>query len=62
MKMTALEKEAIAWWRMHRPWGWSLTEHIASPTVNTTHRCEHRLAEEVAKFVEHRRKPRRKSK
>lgn len=33
---TAVLDQAIAWWNLHRPIGWTTDQHRANPTVNVT--------------------------
>jgi hypothetical protein len=51
MKRTPLEQAAIRWWRSKKPCVYTLAEHLANPTINTTTDWEKRLAQAAAKAV-----------
>lgn len=36
--MSPVEKAALAWWRSHRPVGWTLQEHLEHPKINAGYR------------------------
>lgn len=44
-----LLRPARKWWRMNRPVGWTLSQHLKNPTVNTTTPDEGALARAVAR-------------
>lgn len=47
-----LEQAARKWWEMHRPVGWTLEQHLANPTINTTaSEADRALARAVAKAI-----------
>ena len=54
-----VQSAALAWWRAHRPVGWTREEHLREPTVNTLTDREKRLARTVAALakVEKKEKP-----
>lgn len=47
----ALLTAAYAWWRMKRPAQWTVTEHVANPTINCRGPEEHELAKAVADSI-----------
>lgn len=50
----ALQDAAVAWWRSHRPVGYSEVEHLDNPRVNCSSGEEKRLAIAVAGFLKER--------
>jgi hypothetical protein len=42
---------AREWWYQHRPFGWTVEEHIELPSVNATTSAEIELAHAVARMV-----------
>jgi hypothetical protein len=49
--MTVVEKAARAWWRAHRPIGWTVVDHLRQPIVNALTPREIRLAMAVASLI-----------
>jgi hypothetical protein len=49
--LLAIEKNAKAWWKMHRPVGWTEAQHLKNPTVNCSTPDESRLARSVTKWI-----------
>lgn len=47
--------EAVNWWKMHRPVGWSEAQHLENPTINsgdsTVGGCNSALCRAVAALV-----------
>ena len=43
---------ALAWWRCRRPVGWTETEHLEHPEINTATASEQALARAVAAWVQ----------
>lgn len=41
---------AVSWWREHKPIGWGIAKHLASPTVNCVTFREKRLARAAARW------------
>jgi len=48
---TTVERAAIAWWEDKRPCVFTLDEHLANPTINTTTDSEKELALRVSLLV-----------
>jgi hypothetical protein len=42
---------AVGWWERHRPVGWTETEHLNHPAINTVTDAEESLAMAVADLV-----------
>jgi hypothetical protein len=55
--MTPLERAAVKWWRLHRPFSFGLREHLANPTINAGYTpASSDLAKAVAKALQAERK------
>ncbi len=49
--LSPVERAALAWWRGHRPVGWSLSMHLKCPLVNVLGGRDDRLAKAVLKLL-----------